>query len=274
MGRNRTHGGNNGRRERARPAQAADRSPAREGTSTHPAAAETSARKKSCFVICPIGESGSLRRRRTDQLLKYIISPVADSLGYTVDRSDRLAEPGLITSQIIQHVLEDDLVIADLTERNANVFYELAIRHMIRKPLVQMIGDHETLPFDVANMRPIRFDYRDLDSVELARCDLRRQIERVSANLQIETPISVAIDVRELQSSEDPQKRLVADLLGALANIQSELLEIRKRLPAHTVAPAAAFAIAASPSQEHGYPNVCAPGAIAEVHSAPPEPRS
>ena len=40
----------------------------------------------------------------------------------------------MITSQVLQHVTEDALVVADLTGRNPNVFYELALRHAIRKP--------------------------------------------------------------------------------------------------------------------------------------------
>jgi len=69
-------------------------------------------------------------------------------------RADELAEPGIITSQVIQHIVDDQLVIADLTERNPNVFYELALRHALRKPVVQIIHRGEAIPFDVAGMRP------------------------------------------------------------------------------------------------------------------------
>jgi hypothetical protein len=75
--------------------------------------------------------------------------------------------------------LEDDLVIADLSERNANVFYELAIRHAIRKPLIQMIMTGEKLPFDVGMMRTIHFDIRDLENVEQTKQDLAKQIQHL-----------------------------------------------------------------------------------------------
>ena len=91
---------------------------------------------KICFVIAPIDAEGSETRRRSDQVLNHIISPAAEECGYETIRADNISEPGIITSQIIQHLLEDSLVIADLTGRNPNVFYELAIRHAIKKSVV------------------------------------------------------------------------------------------------------------------------------------------
>lgn len=92
--------------------------------------------EKKCFVIAPIGEPDSETRKRSDQILKHVISPAVQECGYSATRADQISEPGMITSQVIQHITDDHLVVADLTERNPNVFYELAIRHGIRKPLV------------------------------------------------------------------------------------------------------------------------------------------
>jgi hypothetical protein len=70
--------------------------------------------------------------------------------------------------------------VADLTERNPNVFYELAIRHAIRKPLIQIIKSDEQIPFDVAGTRTIPVDHRDLDSVEFAKAEIVRQIDALN----------------------------------------------------------------------------------------------
>jgi phage gp29-like protein len=83
---------------------------------------EKQEREKLCFVIAPIGEEGSDVRRRSDQVLKHVIAPAAKECGYETIRADKISEPGMITSQVIQHLLEDALVIADLTGRNPNVF--------------------------------------------------------------------------------------------------------------------------------------------------------
>ena len=139
--------------------------------------------QKTCFVIAPIGDVDSDIRKRSDQLLRHIIRPAAESCGYEAVRADEIQEPGIITSQVIQRVVDADLVVADLTERNPNVFYELAIRHAIRKPFVQIIDEGETLPFDVAVTRTIFVDHHDLDNVAQARSDIEGQIRALEADL-------------------------------------------------------------------------------------------
>ena len=66
-----------------------------------------------CFVIGPIGRDGSETRSRADRVLKHVIRPVARQCGYKAMRADELAEPGFITNQVLQHVINDALVLAD-----------------------------------------------------------------------------------------------------------------------------------------------------------------
>ncbi len=182
--------------------------------------------KKICFVVAPIGEPNTDIRKRSDQVLKHIVRPAVEPLGYEVLRADKIAEPGLITSQVIQHVLEDSLVVADLTDRNPNVFYELALRHAVRKPLVQLVRTGEKLPFDIAGMRTISVDHEDLDSVAEAIEEIGRQVTASEGKPgEIETPVAVALDLQSLRKSDKPEDR-------SLANILSELTEIRKQMGA------------------------------------------
>ena len=102
--------------------------------------------KKRCFVICPIGPKDSEIRKRSDQILKYLINPVAKSCGYEVIRGDEIDSPGMITSQVIQHLLEDELTIADLTGRNPNVFYEVGYAHAKDKTCVLLTRDALDIP--------------------------------------------------------------------------------------------------------------------------------
>ena len=141
----------------------------------------TNENEKICFVIAPIGEPESETRKRSDQILRHIIGPAAEERGYRAVRADELDKPGLITSQVIQHVVDDPLVIADLTGRNPNVFYELAIRHAIRKPIIQIISKGESIPFDVAGTRTIFVDHHDLDNVAAAKSSIIEQIKALES---------------------------------------------------------------------------------------------
>ena len=71
--------------------------------------------------------------------------------------------------QVITHLIESELVVADITTRNANAFYELGIRHMLQKPIIHMFrrGDH--IPADIAPYRAVEFAYSDKDK-EAPRC--------------------------------------------------------------------------------------------------------
>lgn len=187
--------------------------------------------EKSCFVIAPIGEAGSETRKRSDQVLKHVIKPAVTQCGYKPVRADQMSEPGLITSQVIQHIVDDELVVADLTERNPNVFYELAIRHAIRKPLVQLIQKGEAIPFDVAGTRTIHVDHQDLDSVEEAREEIVNQVQSLESNASdIETPISVSLDLQMLRQSDNPEQRSLADVLSVLSELRTSVNTLEKRV--------------------------------------------
>jgi hypothetical protein len=185
--------------------------------------------KKTCFVISPIGDEDSDTRKRSDTILKYIITPPTESLGYNVVRADKISEPGIITTQIIQHIVDSDLVIADLTERNPNVFYELALRHAIRKPLVQMIRKGDLIPFDVAATRIIQFDLQDLASVEKAKIDIQSQVKSLETNNNdMDNPISVSIDLKVLKESGNAEQRSLADVVEAISELRAVLLSGEK----------------------------------------------
>jgi len=196
--------------------------------------------KKICFVIAPIGEADSDIRKRSDQVFKHIIAPAVESLGFDPIRADQISEPGIITSQVIQYVVNSPLVVADLSGRNPNVFYELAIRHAIKKPLVQLIKKGEHIPFDVAGTRTIQFDIHDLDSVDEAKNELVNQIKSIeSGKTEIDTPISVALDLKFLRESGNPEQRSLADVVEAITELRSGILYIEKKLsdPASLVPP-------------------------------------
>lgn len=185
---------------------------------------------KSCFVIAPIGKENSSDRKRSDQVFKHIIAPAAAACGYEAIRADNLSKPGLITSQIIEHLVTDQLVIADLTGHNPNVFYELAIRHVVKKPVVQIIQTTESIPFDVASTRTVQFDHRDLDSAVQGRDEIIRQIRAVESNPEeVDTPISVAIDLKFLRESNNPLEKSNAEIMALLQQLKQGIEKIVQR---------------------------------------------
>jgi hypothetical protein len=193
--------------------------------------------QKTCFVIAPIGGRESDVRRRSDQVFNHIIKPVTSKLGYRQppERADKISAPGIITDQIIDHLLDDDLVVADLSGRNANVFYELAIRHALRKPVVIMISEGEDIPFDVSQSRAIQFDYRDLDSVANCKEELENQILSLEESPNsVFSPISNAVDLRTMRESGDPSARRDAQMLSAIQALQADVSRLERRVDTYS----------------------------------------
>lgn len=183
--------------------------------------------EQTCFVISPIGEEKSETRENADLVLKHIIRPAVSEAGFKVERADEIDKSGIITNQIIQYVLESDLVVADLSGRNPNVFYELALRHAARKPLIQIIRKGEELPFDVAAMRTIRYDL-DLEGAEKAKSEISSYIASLTGAKEVESPVSMAIDVYKSSSADGSVEAQVTkirnetgQILGELQNLQS-----------------------------------------------------
>lgn len=74
------------------------------------------------------------------------------------NRADEIAKPGKITDQIIQHIIDADLIIADVTGSNPNVMYELGFAHALKKATVILNQEIHQSPFDIAGFRQILYD--------------------------------------------------------------------------------------------------------------------
>ena len=135
--------------------------------------------EKMIAFICPMDKEGSEIRNRSDTIMNYIIKPIAEELGYQVERADN-QYGSVIMSDIIEMLRRADIVIADLTGLNPNVFYELGIRQATKGNCIN-IWDSEgkELPFDIRHTRAISYQYKPENSYESAdrlRSELKNRI--------------------------------------------------------------------------------------------------
>ena len=135
-----------------------------------------------CFYITPIGEEASEERRHSDLFLGSIVEPALESFKLSVIRADAIDKPGIISKQIVDYLIRAKLVIVDLSFHNPNVFYELAIRHVMRRPVVQIMRKSDKIPFDINQMRTIVIDTTDIYSlvpkIEAYRAEVANQVRR------------------------------------------------------------------------------------------------
>lgn len=151
--------------------------------------------ENTCFYVTPIGEDGSEHRKHSDLFLGSIVEPALEQFGLQVVRADSIDKPGVITRQIIDYLLRARLVIVDLSYHNPNVFYELAIRHAARLPVVQIIRAADRIPFDVNQVRTIKIDTSDIFSlvpkIDTYRSEIANQVRRALDNPDsVDNPIT------------------------------------------------------------------------------------
>lgn len=153
---------------------------------------EEKEQQKRCFIITPIGGDGTSTRRKTDGLIDAAIIPVLNELSIDCHVAHKIDQSGSITKQVIKHLVEDELVIANLTGLNPNVMYELAVRHAKRLPVVVIAEADTNLPFDITTERTI-FYVDDMAGVETLKADLRKKIASALEDKEPDNPIYNAI---------------------------------------------------------------------------------
>jgi len=188
---------------------------------------------KSCFIVTPIGGDNTSTRRAADGLIRAVIEPVLDELGFETFVAHKISESGSITRQVIEHVLYDDLVIANLSELNPNVMYELAVRHCTELPVVVLAEQGTRLPFDIAAERTI-FYTNDMHGAEDLKPQLIIAINDALKTGNNDNPVyrvANARVVREKIEQDDTQ----GYLLSKLDSIESALSRISSATNKETI---------------------------------------
>src|SRR5918995_516836 len=112
------------------------------------------------FVIMPFGKKKGADGSVYDfnAIYSQLIQPALEMAGFEPFRADEETASGDILTDMFQELLLADLCIADMSIDNANVFYELGIRHAFRKRgIVHIQSGRAYMPFDVFNVRTIPY---------------------------------------------------------------------------------------------------------------------
>ncbi|MBI3526805.1 MAG: hypothetical protein HY067_02435 [Betaproteobacteria bacterium] len=107
-----------------------------------------------CFVMMPFGAW-------FDRYYQEIYMPAIKEAGFEPVRADELFTTGSVVEQIWEQIEKSKLLLADLSGKNPNVFYELGLAHAARKPVVFTASEVGDVPFDLRHLRVIIYDIRE-----------------------------------------------------------------------------------------------------------------
>ena len=89
---------------------------------------------------------------------ELVIKPVVNSLGYNITKADDNFKIGSVMDKIKESIKRARLVVADVTGRNPNVFYELGLAHAFGKDVLIITQNSEDIPFDITHLRYFKYE--------------------------------------------------------------------------------------------------------------------
>ena len=185
-----------------------------------------------CFIITPIGAENSPIRKKTDGLINNVIKPVCEELGLNAIPAHEIDKPGSITRQVIQHIINAKMVIANLTNLNPNVMYELAVRHAKRKPVVCLAEEGTVLPFDITTERTIFYTDDMYGAVKLIP-ELETKTRAALADQKCDNPIYRALQEEQIienikTNSSHSDNDALTYIINRLDKIESKIVDYSK----------------------------------------------
>ncbi len=151
---------------------------------------------KRCFVIMPFSATSDKHTSAYwDAFFYNFIKPSVEKLGYACNRSS--AKPSNIIKEILKELHEADLVLATLADFNANVWYELGIRHVLRKGTIMIIESDQKIPFDISQYGLIMYQ-DNIVGFSAFEKDLKTFAEKIQTDQPVDSPVIEFLEAQSL----------------------------------------------------------------------------
>ena len=177
--------------------------------------------KKKCFVIMPVSGTESCSEAGWTSIFEEMIKPavVGSRLGLTCERAK--PRTGNLIRDILNELNKADVVVADLTDMNANVFYELGVRHALRNRTILIAQDMKYVPSDLRSYWVIIYR-KDLSGLRHLKDEVKRVLREMMKNPDApDNPVAdflVEKNVYLVPHERASNSRKLAALVGELSS--------------------------------------------------------
>lgn len=144
-----------------------------------------------CFVLMPF--SGLF-----DQYYKNVLVPAIKDAGYDPVRADEIYGTRPIIEDIFNEIREASALVADVTNKNPNVNYELGIAHALERPVVIISQRIEDIPFDYRHLRAILYDTKRPDWVSSLKADVTKTLKEIKRKRAKAIPAASSLGVKKV----------------------------------------------------------------------------
>lgn len=155
-------------------------------------------RRRKCFVIMPFGEKKDLDGNDIDfdDVYRFFFKKAIEDLGIDCVRCDEIEEAGSIHEKMFEQIYQADVVVVDITTSNANVYYELGIRHALAKGVTILIRRKGTvIPFNIQGLQVVEYDQSRFSSIEQAKLRILQIIRHGLVQRRNDSPVHAVLDL-------------------------------------------------------------------------------
>jgi hypothetical protein len=182
--------------------------------------AKRETKQDTCFIIMPFGEW-------FDFYHDTIYVPAIKASGLIPKRADDLYRPSAIVNDIWALTQEAKLILADLSGKNPNVFYELGMAHAVAKPAILVTESMDDVPFDLRSLRVIVYEKNMPNWGDVLREKIEISIREILAS-PLESVLPTFIKVKET-STQPTASKVEKDLISLKQDVDMLKRESQSR---------------------------------------------
>lgn len=171
--------------------------------------------EKTCFVMMPL-------KSPFDVYYTSIYKPAIKDSKLVPIRADDLFRPSAIVSDLWQMIQDAEVILAELTTKNANVFYELGLSHAVGKPVILVSETMDDVPFDLQQLRVLLYDKDDPNWGDKLKADITSSI-----NETLVSPVEAVPSIfrKKLKSQAPEQEATIA----RIKDLEDQMRSLRLR---------------------------------------------
>lgn len=169
--------------------------------------------RDNCFTMMPFSDP-------FNTYYAQLYKPAIEDTGLRPVRADDLFRPGIIVADLWGMIRDAKVLLAELTTKNANVFYELGLAHAIGKPIILISETLNDVPFDLQQLRVLLYNKDDPTWGDKLIADITRAIKET-----LKAPIEAVPNIfRKRVESQAPKQDALASRLEA---VETQMQSIR-----------------------------------------------
>lgn len=160
-----------------------------------------------------------------DNYYEDIYYPAIEAGNLKPTRADDLYRPGTIINDIWKFTQDAKIVLADLTGKSANVFYELGLAHALAKPAILVTQSVDDIPFDLRTLRVLEYDKNHSNWGERLKNNITEAIVEV-INSPLESVLPTFLQVNRTLKPKilSEQEKSILEIKTELSNLRREML--------------------------------------------------